>query len=107
MASTPHFPATAFRYVNGQAVVVEQDSLADLAYRTVAVLCYPLGSRPEDPSFGIDEQAFLADGRTSIGELRSAIAASDPGIDDYEIGLTDEQLAALVRHVRVEVRGVR
>lgn len=107
MADRPHFPASDFRFVNGKAKVVEQDSLADKANRVWAILAYPLGSRPEARSFGIDEQAFVADAATNLTEIRAAIAASDPGIDDYEVGITDEQLLRLVRHARAEVRGVR
>jgi len=102
----PHFPV-AFQYVGGRPKVVEQDTLPDRANRVMAILLYPLGSRPEAPSFGIDEQAFISEAAVNLIEVRTAIAASDPGIDDYEVGVTDEQLLRLVRHVRVEVRGVR
>lgn len=57
MPDQPHF-ALPFRFVNGRAVVNEQDSPDDVADCVVAIVSCPLGSRVEAPDFGAPDQTF-------------------------------------------------
>lgn len=55
--SIPHF-AYPLRYVNGSAVVNEQDSLDDIADCVYAICTTHPGDRVELPDFGITDPAF-------------------------------------------------
>lgn len=53
----PHF-SIPFRYRNGKPVVVEQDSIDDIANCVEAALRTPLGARDEYPEYGVPEMVF-------------------------------------------------
>lgn len=57
MADVPHF-ALPFRYEQGRPVVVEQDSVDDVAACVEAVLRTRPGEREESPDFGSPDLAF-------------------------------------------------
>jgi phage baseplate assembly protein W len=103
VADAPHF-SLPFRVTPGGAVAVsEQDSVDEIADCVVAVLSYPLGSRPELPDFGVDEQAFVQGG-PDLDEIRAAIDAYEPRAS-VELELTDDRLLDFVAEVRVGVAG--
>ena len=57
MSDIPHFDYP-FRFVNGHARCVEQDSADEIANAALAVLKTPPGFRAELPDFGCPEQAL-------------------------------------------------
>lgn len=74
----PHF-AVPFTVTDGQVQVVEQDSEAEVASCVMAILDTEVGSRIEDPSFGIEDQLFqqvTAD--PDIDDVLSAVETFEP-----------------------------
>lgn len=71
----PHFDLP-FRFSGGTAVVVEQDSLDDIANCVEAIIRYPVGSRPEALDFGIEDPTF-SEGGTDLDALRDAVEESE------------------------------
>lgn len=57
LVDTPHF-ALPLRYVNGSAVVNQQDTMADIADCVEAVCLTTPGDRDEMPDFGIEDPTF-------------------------------------------------
>lgn len=57
LVDTPHF-ALPLRYVNGSAVVNQQDSMDDIADCVEAVCLTIPGDRDEMPEFGIEDPTF-------------------------------------------------
>lgn len=57
MPDTPHF-ALPFRFVNGHAAEVEQDTVEDIAACVEAVLRTRPGERDELPEFGTPDLTF-------------------------------------------------
>jgi hypothetical protein len=76
---TPEHLAFPFRFVDGVAVAVEQDSPVHMRDRVVIVCRTPRGSRLDDPKFGIPDQLLRTPG-VDIGALAAAIEASEPDI---------------------------
>jgi hypothetical protein len=57
MTDIPHF-SVPLRFVNGAAVVLEQDTTDEIMTCGLAILLCPLGSRVELPTFGIPDPSF-------------------------------------------------
>jgi phage baseplate assembly protein W len=57
LVDTPHF-ALPLRYVNGSAVVNQQDTMDDIADCVLAVCLTTPGDRDEMPDFGFDDPTF-------------------------------------------------
>jgi phage baseplate assembly protein W len=72
----PHFDLP-FRFFGTNAVVVEQDSLDDVGNCVEAILLTHVGSRPEEPTFGIPELTFMTQ---PIGSdfVREIISSQEP-----------------------------
>lgn len=70
MTDVPHF-SLPFRFAP-RAVVVEQDSLDEIADCVLAIVLYPLGYRVELPEFGIDDPTFSSP-HVDVEALREAI----------------------------------
>lgn len=72
----PHFDLP-FRFFGTNAVVVEQDSLADVGNCVEAILLTHVGWRPEEPTFGVPELTFMTQ---PIGAdfVREIIASQEP-----------------------------
>jgi phage baseplate assembly protein W len=75
---TPHF-AAPFRVTGSSAAVVEQDSQEEIESCVEAVLRTPVGSRIEEPGYGIPDETFtqLAPNPTAEVYL-NAIAEWEP-----------------------------
>lgn len=72
----PHF-ALPFRVAGGAVVVNEQDSSDEIADCMLAIASYTIGSRPEKPDFGVDDQAFRQGGADPAA-LAAAIDRWEP-----------------------------
>lgn len=96
----PHFDLP-FRFVNGRAAVVEQESIKEVTNCVEAILRYPLGFRDELPEFGAPDQVFT-EGPIDTDELESIVHRWEPRAE----ALIEEQtdlLDAALRHVNVQV----
>lgn len=90
-----------FTVTDGKAEVVEQDSNDELAQCTYAILATEVGSRVEDPEFGIPDQSHVKNG-ASEEEMRAAIEEYEPRINDLEF---EEEWEQLKQKVRVIING--
>jgi hypothetical protein len=92
----PHFDLP-FRFENGAAVVVEQDTTEDVAACVAAVLLYPLEWRPEAPTFGIRDPTFT-EGGVDTADVARALAEWEPRADLLVSGALDDddELAQIV-----------
>lgn len=72
----PHF-ALPFRVAGGTVVVNEQDSADEIADCVLAIASYTIGSRPEKPDFGVEDQAFRQGGADAAA-LAAAIDRWEP-----------------------------
>lgn len=88
MTDVPHF-ALPFRFDSGAAVVVEQDTNDDVLACVTAILLYPLGWRPEAPTFGIRDPAF-SEGIVQRSELARALAEWEPRAETALAGAIDD-----------------
>lgn len=101
MARGPRHFAFPMQFAGAGFATVEQDTVDDIAGCCAAVLAYPLGSRPERPDFGVDEQAFAAQG-PNPAEIRHALAAWEPRANTT-VDFADADLVRLFSRVRVQV----
>jgi hypothetical protein len=76
MADVPHLQ-WPFRLAGRKLAQVEQDSLEDLQQSVHAFLSTPLGSRPLNPDFGLEDPTFSA-GVDPL-QLEADIEASEDG----------------------------
>ena len=74
--SVLHF-SMPFRFLAGAAVVIEQDTIAEIADCVANVCRYEIGGRPEKPAFGIPPQVFRENG-PDVGLLAAAVSAAEP-----------------------------
>jgi phage baseplate assembly protein W len=96
--SVPHF-ALPFRYINGSAVVNEQDSLDDIADCVYAICLTNPGDRSELPDFGITDPAFQ-ELPLNTTVLQQQIEAWEPRVqllidaapDQYDLSVTNAQV---------------
>lgn len=84
----PHFDLP-FRFELGAAVVVEQDTTEDVLACVAAILLYPLGWRPEAPTFGLRDPTFT-EGAVNTGELARALAEWEPRAETLLSGAIDD-----------------
>jgi phage baseplate assembly protein W len=71
--------AFPLRFVDGAAVAVEQDSGDHMRDRVHVVCRTPLGSRLDDPTFGVPPE-LLRVRRVDLGAITAAIGRSEPEI---------------------------
>lgn len=76
MTDVPHF-TIPFRFAGARAVVVEQDSVDEIATCVLAVLLCPEGYRVELPEFGLPDQTFGVPG-VDLEEIRTVIDLWEP-----------------------------
>jgi phage baseplate assembly protein W len=95
---TPHL-AVPFQIVGKKAAVVEQDSSDEVAQCVYAVLGTELGSRLEEPDFGITDPSFRVGGM-DLGEALLALSRWEPRANVT----ADQEIADMVASVNVEVR---
>lgn len=104
MADYPTIPHLAFplRFVNGQAVVNEQDSLADVTDCVRAILTYPQGSRIELPGFGIPDQTF-SKGMPDTDVILESVRQWEPRAE-VAAEANDSQMSQLVANILIAVQ---
>lgn len=77
---------------------VEQDSREEIAQCVYVICATPLGSRSDQPEFGISDVAFRKGG-VDLTEIRAAIERWEPRAVDL---FTDEELLSFVQTVEVD-----
>lgn len=76
--SIPHL-AFPLRFVDGMAVTVEQDSAEHMRDRVALTCRTPLGSRLDDPTFGVPSDVLRVR-EADLDSLAAAIEESEPDI---------------------------
>ena len=97
MVDLPHF-SLPFRFTNGAAAVVEQDTTEEVAACVEAILRCPIGFRDELPEFGAPSPLF-DQAPVPVEELRQAVAEWEPraSADFTEYGDTVDEAIRTVR----------
>lgn len=72
----PHFRHPFLMTAQG-AATVDQDSIDDVTQCVYAVLATEVGSRQEEPEFGVVDQTFLQGG-ANLEELEAAVSEWEP-----------------------------
>lgn len=99
MPAPPQFAFPFGRDGYGNIATVPQHSDAEIAGCIQAILCYPLGSRPVYPDFGVAEEAFLQSG-PNLDEIRQAVLDNEPRAE-VEVFLDDASLTNAIAQVRL------
>jgi phage baseplate assembly protein W len=98
----PHL-RVPFEVVGGKAAVVEQDSDQEIIACVVALLSTRLGSRLEEPEYGIPDELFelLTPGMDAAAVLEA--------IDEWEprarVVFAEVELEDLAKHVHIQLQG--
>lgn len=100
MTDLPHF-ALPFRFANGAAVVVEQDTTDEILTCELAILLCPVGFRVELPDFGIADPTF-SQGVPDVSVIAAALTQWEPRSQEVVSGQLDA-LDELISHVQVRV----
>lgn len=106
MADIPHFNFP-FRFSGAHVAVVEQDSMDDVANCVEIIFMTPIGWRPEAPTFGVPDFAFM---KQPIGEdfLTDIISSQEPRAD---VAFTEapDRYDELIDHIvsQIGTRGVQ
>lgn len=95
----PHF-ALPFRIVAGQAVVNEQNSPEEIRDCVAAIVSYTVGSRPERPNFGVEDETFEEGGADPAVYL-AAVARFEPRADVHALA-DPSRLAAYLSSVNLD-----
>lgn len=95
--------AVPFRIERGRALVVEQDSVEEVTQCVEAILKTPIGSRMENPEFGVPDQTFR-EGGANLDDLALSITQWEPRADVY-LEREPELLEHWVDNVNIEVGG--
>lgn len=93
----PHF-RYPFRVTLQGAATVDQDSIDDVTQCVYAVLATEIGSRQEEPEFGVIDQTFLQNG-ADTDELEEVVSEWEPRASL----LSEEAWEGLVERVSTEV----
>lgn len=96
----PHF-SFPFRFDNGHAVVVDQDTTDEIMACELAIVLCPLGFRVELPDFGILDPTF-SEGGVNVEAIAAALSAWEPRSQEVVTGVLDA-LDELVSRVTVRV----
>jgi len=100
MADLPHL-ALPLRFVNGAAVVTEQDTGDEIMACVLAIILCPLGFRVELPDFGVPDPTF-SQGVVRTDGVDVAVTAWEPRAHENTDAWMDE-FDAFVSHVLVRV----
>jgi phage baseplate assembly protein W len=103
MTEIPHF-ALPFRFVDGRAVVNEQDSYEDVRDCVRAIVSFPQGSRIELPEFGIPDQTFRENG-VDAASVRAAVQRWEPRAD-ATAQADNQDLYVLISTLNLELKEV-
>lgn len=87
-----------FRLTGGHLQVVEQDSDEDVERCVENALRFPLGSRIEEPTFGLQPQEFKQGG-ADPEQVRLAVEKWEPRVDT----VADHDLVEMVDRVQLNV----
>ena len=100
MANSPHF-AFPFRVERRSAAVVDQNSVAEIESCVEATLRTPLGTRLEEPEYGIPDETFTQVPADPTAEVYlAAVEAQEPRAR----GLGTARLRELaIKHVTIEL----
>jgi len=105
VADVPQF-AQPFRVVNGAVVEVEQGSVEEIEDCVESILRTIVGTRIDDPEFGIPDEAFIQQTPNSSAELYiAAIEAQEPRARALGHARLEE-LATKVVTIETEASGV-
>ena len=98
----PHF-AHPFRFEDGRAVVVDQNSDDDVWTCVGTIVRYLKGDRLAVPDFGIPDPTFT-EGRIDTEKIRVAVEKWE---DRAGVVITEapDRFDELVRHVLIELKG--
>lgn len=99
MTDIPHF-GLPFRYDNGAAVVVEQDTSDEIMMCDLAILLCPRGYRVELPTFGIVDPTFDEQPLDST-PIAAALSEWEPRSQELVESSVDA-LDELVAYVRIQ-----
>ena len=90
-----------FKIVGTGIALIEQDTIEEIAQCVYTVLATEIGSRDEEPEFGITDQAHR--------KLGADFAEMEQAIDEWEPRATvngfDEEWIDIKQHVRVIIDG--
>jgi hypothetical protein len=100
MTDLPHF-ALPFRFANGHAVEVEQDTTDEIMMCCLAVILCPEGFRVELPEFGYPDPTF-SQGVPDAQALEAVLANWEPRAQQLTQSRLDAR-DALVSYVTVRV----
>jgi len=96
----PHF-ALPFRFENGAAVVLEQDTTDEIVACDLAILLCPLGFRVELPEFGIPDPTFT-EGQVAGDVIDAALSEWEPRSEQV-LSTWPDALDVLTAHVNIRV----
>lgn len=88
-----------FEEGHGHFARIEQDSEEEISQCVEAVLRTPLGSRVDEPEYGIPDAAFTQ-GDVDLGRIGQAVREWEPRA---AFGIDEEYLAEELRHIRVNL----
>jgi phage baseplate assembly protein W len=100
MADIPHFDLP-FRFANGAAVAVEQDTTDDVVACVYAILVCPVGYRAELPEFGVEDPTF-SEGAPDADAIADAIAQWEPRADTL-IASSRDAVDELISYVSIHL----
>jgi hypothetical protein len=72
----PHF-SFPLTLAGGQLATVEQDSDVEIGACIAAILSWPIGTRPDEPTFGVVDQTFTQS-QPDLAEIVQAVKANEP-----------------------------
>lgn len=94
--------AVPFRIEKGQVATVDQDSIEEIRDCVVASLRTPLGSRLEEPGYGVRNLLFKRQSREAVPvELLRAIERDEPRASL----LSSSEVEDLILRIVIEVEG--
>lgn len=95
--------AVPFRFVNGQAVTVEQDSEDDIAQSVLVLVTTPRGSRVEVPDYGVPSVLFKQSNVPVANDILGAVGRWEPRAR-VDVTSRIDSLDDLVRNISVRVK---
>jgi phage baseplate assembly protein W len=99
--NVPHL-ALPLRFVSTGFVTVQQDTLDEVRTSVAAIVAFPIGSRIEDPDFGVPE-IELTDRPLDVDGMQNAIEDYEPRAAINVVELPYDPSDPLAARVRVEV----
>ena len=90
-----------FQVLGTSIALIEQDTIEEIAQCVYTVLATELGSRDEEPEFGVTDQAHRKLG-ADFNEIEQAIDEWEPRAIVSDV---DEEWSDITQHVRVIIDG--